>query len=148
VDTWLLLSLIIVLQDKLLLYLYVWGICLTVSLSCLFGKVLCYGIVLSLLIKKLELFGFNAAEPYNATHWPHIPRCHDKCNPWCPHKGASWEQCVFASPMTVNVAGYKLVYWSHNSTSDTNIIEYWTTPGGTTWRNHSVRYMEARSCYC
>jgi hypothetical protein len=32
--------------------------------------------------KNLEFLGFNATEPYNATHWPHIPRCHDKCNPW------------------------------------------------------------------
>jgi hypothetical protein len=64
VDTWFLLSLIIILQDKLLLYPYVWGICLIVSLSRPFGKVLCYGMVLSFWIKKLELFGFNATEPY------------------------------------------------------------------------------------
>jgi hypothetical protein len=34
--------------------------------------------------KKLELFGFNATEPYNAIHWPHIPCCLDKRNPWRP----------------------------------------------------------------
>jgi hypothetical protein len=62
--------------------------------------------------KKLEVFSFNATESYNATQWPHIPRCHDKCNPWCPHKGASWEQCISASPMPINVTEYKLVYWS------------------------------------
>jgi hypothetical protein len=40
--------------------------------------------------KKLEFFSFNATEPYNVTHLPPIPRCPDKCNPWHPHKGASW----------------------------------------------------------
>jgi hypothetical protein len=78
--------------------------------------------------KKLDFFGFNAIEPYNATHWPHIPCCHDKCNPWCPHNGASWEHCIFASLMAINVAGYKLVYWSYNGNSETNIMGYWTTP--------------------
>jgi hypothetical protein len=77
--------------------------------------------------KKLEYFGFNATEPYNATYWPHIPCCHDKCNPWHPHKGASWKQCMYASPMAINVAGYKLVYSSYNGTSETNIMGYWTT---------------------
>jgi hypothetical protein len=33
--------------------------------------------------------------------------------PGTPHKGASWEQCIFASPMANNITGYKLVYWSH-----------------------------------
>jgi hypothetical protein len=59
-DTWFLLSLIIILQ---LLYPYVWGICFIVSLSRPLGKVLHYGMVLSFLIKKLEFFGFNATEP-------------------------------------------------------------------------------------
>jgi hypothetical protein len=59
--------------------------------------------------KKLEFFSFNATESYNVTHWPHFPCCHDKHNPWRPHKGTSWEQCIFASPMAINVAGYKLV---------------------------------------
>jgi hypothetical protein len=35
----------------------------------------------------------------------------------------------------MNVAGYKLVYWSYNGTSETNIMGYWTTslvgPDGT-----------------
>jgi hypothetical protein len=35
---------------------------------------------------------------------------------------------MFASPMAVNVAGYKLVYWSYNGTSETNIVGYWTSP--------------------
>jgi hypothetical protein len=90
--------------------------------------------------KKLEFFSFNATEPNNATHWPHIPHCHDKRNPWCPHKGASWEQCIFASPMAVTFIGYKLVYWSYNGTSETNIMGYWNTPllgpdGGTIQSN-------------
>jgi hypothetical protein len=72
--------------------------------------------------KKLEFFGFNA------THWPHIPCCHDKCNPWHSHKGASWEQCTFASPMAINGIGDKLVYWTYTGTSDTNIMGYWATP--------------------
>jgi hypothetical protein len=63
--------------------------------------------------KKLEFFGFNATELSNATHRPHVPCRHDKCNPWHPHKGASWEQCMFASPMAINVTDYKLGYWSH-----------------------------------
>jgi hypothetical protein len=37
-----------------LLYPYVWGICLTVFFSYLFGKVLCYGMVFSFLIKNLN----------------------------------------------------------------------------------------------
>jgi hypothetical protein len=28
----------------------------------------------------------------------------------------------------INVTDYKLVYWSHNGTSETNIMGYWTTP--------------------
>jgi hypothetical protein len=27
----------------------------------------------------------------------------------------------------INVTGYKLVYWSYNGTSETNIMGYWTT---------------------
>jgi hypothetical protein len=105
--------------------------------------------VLSFLIKKLDFFGFNATEPYNATHWPHIPCCHDKRNPWHSDKGASWEQCMFASPMAINVTSYKLVYWSYNGTSETNITGYWTTPlvgpeGGAIHSNN----MEIRSHYC
>jgi hypothetical protein len=30
--------------------------------------------------------------------------------------------------MAINVTGDKLVYWSYNGTSDTNIVGYWTTP--------------------
>jgi hypothetical protein len=59
--------------------------------------------------EKLEFFCFNATETCNATHWPHISHCHDKCNPWHPHKGPSLEQCIFASPMAINVTGYKFV---------------------------------------
>jgi hypothetical protein len=81
-----------------------------------------------LLDKKLEFFSFNVTEPYNATHWPHSLCCHGKCNPWCPHKETSWEKCIFASPRAINVTGYKLVYWSHNGTSETYIMGYQTTP--------------------
>jgi hypothetical protein len=30
--------------------------------------------------------------------------------------------------MAINITGYKLVYWSYNGTSETNIMGYWTTP--------------------
>jgi hypothetical protein len=30
--------------------------------------------------------------------------------------------------MTITFIGYKLVYWSYNGTSETNIMGYWTTP--------------------
>jgi hypothetical protein len=95
--------------------------------------------------KKLKFFGFNSTEPYNATHWPHIPHCHDKRNrnPWRPHKGATWEQCLFAFPIAINVTGYKLGYWSYN-------WHFWNyngvldlPSGGTRQRNPSIRYMEA-----
>jgi hypothetical protein len=56
---------------------------------------------------------------------------------------------MFASPMAINVTSYKLVYWSYNGTSETNITGYWTTPlvgpeGGAIHSNN----MEIRSHYC
>jgi hypothetical protein len=42
--------------------------------------------------------------------------------------------------MAVTFIGYKLVYWSYNGTSETNIMGYWNTPllgpdGGTIQSN-------------
>jgi hypothetical protein len=85
------------------------GNLLVVSLSHLFGKSALLWNGTQFLDKKLEFFYFNAIEPYNATHWPHIPHCLDKHSPWYPHKVALWEQSMFASLKAIYVTGYKLV---------------------------------------
>jgi hypothetical protein len=79
-------------------------------------------------IKRIEFFGFNATELYNAIHWPDIPCSSDKHNPWIPHKQDLWKQCTVASPIAINVTGYKLAYCSYNDTSENNVTRYWTTP--------------------
>jgi hypothetical protein len=30
--------------------------------------------------------------------------------------------------MAINITGYKLLYWSYNGNSETNIMGYWTSP--------------------
>jgi hypothetical protein len=74
--------------------------------------------------KKLEFSDFSAPEPYNATHWTVMTNA----IPGTPIREPHGNNVYLLLPMAINVTGYKLVYWSYNGTSETNITGYWTTP--------------------